>query len=354
MSRGRQRLRRTRSGHVVDLFFLNGAVEVVDAKPQRRLRQLDAGRNPERFHVRDVVEHQARHGVHAQRVGSGRRRQLAHLVVVGMKRQRDEGLKSAGLVLQRAGAQHVIDALFVRLDVAVQHRDVRFHPEAMRDAMNRQPPIGVSLVVADLLAHPLGEDFGSSAGQRREPRVHQLAQHLFVGLSVEIGEERDLHRRKALQMDLGPDAFEAPKQLEVILERQVGMQAVDDVHFGERLIVAHAQLLPCVFERHRVGTGIAGPQPRKRTEQATRHADVRRFDANVVVVVGQVAVPPLALAIGQRRHLEQIGVLEQRARRPRASAARAARASRQCPAASSVDRISLDANPCSQSLKLQL
>jgi len=54
---------------VVNLLFLHGAVQVVHAKPQRRLRHVDAGRNPERFHVRNVVEHQARHRVDAQGIG---------------------------------------------------------------------------------------------------------------------------------------------------------------------------------------------------------------------------------------------------------------------------------------------
>ncbi len=279
--------------------------------------------------------------MHAQRVGAGRRRQLAHLVVVGMKRQRDERLKSASLVLQRAGAQHVIDPLLERFDVAVQHRDVRLHAQTVRGAMNRQPSIGVGLVVADFLPYPLREDFGASSWKRREPRVHQRSQHLFVRHAVQIGEKRDLHRGKALQVNLGADAFEAPKHLEVVLERQVGMQAVDHVHLGERLIVAHAQLLPCVFERHRVGTRIARPQTRERAEQATSHTDVRRFDANVVVVVSQVAVAPLALAIGQGGHLEQDRGARTAARRPPTSAARAARASRQCPSTSTVDRISL-------------
>ena len=55
-----------------------------------------------------------------------------------MKRERDERLESAGLVLQRARAHHVIDALFHRLDVPVEHRDVGAQPEAMRDAMDRR------------------------------------------------------------------------------------------------------------------------------------------------------------------------------------------------------------------------
>src|SRR5438552_3247382 len=36
----RHRLGRARAGHVVDLLFLHGAVEIVDAEPERRLRDL--------------------------------------------------------------------------------------------------------------------------------------------------------------------------------------------------------------------------------------------------------------------------------------------------------------------------
>src|SRR6188472_3313155 len=40
------RFRRSGSGHVINLFFLHGAVEIVDAEPERRLRDFDAGRDP--------------------------------------------------------------------------------------------------------------------------------------------------------------------------------------------------------------------------------------------------------------------------------------------------------------------
>ena len=150
---------------MVDLLFLHGAVEIVHAEPERRLRHLDPGGDPERLHVRDVVEHQPRHGVHAQRVRRRRRRQFAHLVVVGVERQRDERLEAARLVLQRAHAQHVIDALLVGLDVAVEHRDVRAHPEPVRRAVDGEPPVGVALVGADLPPHARREHLGAAARQ---------------------------------------------------------------------------------------------------------------------------------------------------------------------------------------------
>src|SRR5438552_3664913 len=45
--RRRHRLGRFGAGRVINPLFLNGAVEVVSAVPQRELRRFDAGRNPE-------------------------------------------------------------------------------------------------------------------------------------------------------------------------------------------------------------------------------------------------------------------------------------------------------------------
>ena len=87
--------------------------------------------------------------------------------------------------------------------------------------MDREVAIGAALVVADLLAHALGEDLGAAARQRIEAGLLQLAQHLLVGPAVEIGEERDLDRGEALQMDLGTDPLEAAQQLRVVRERQI-------------------------------------------------------------------------------------------------------------------------------------
>src|SRR6266545_6872305 len=64
----RHSLGRRRPGHVINLLFLYGAVEVVDAKPERGLRHVNPGRNPEGLDVRDVVAHQPRHGVNAKRI----------------------------------------------------------------------------------------------------------------------------------------------------------------------------------------------------------------------------------------------------------------------------------------------
>ena len=100
-------------------------------------------------------------------------------------------------------------------------------------------------------------------------------------------------------MDAGANRLQAAQQIQVVRERQIGMQAVDHVDFGEWLARALAQLVEHLLERHQVRVGIARLEARKRAEQARRHADVGGFEAQIEVVVRQRAVAPLALAIGK-------------------------------------------------------
>jgi hypothetical protein len=159
---------------------------------------------------------------------------------------------SARLILQRPAAEHVVDALLHRLDVPVEHRDVGPETQPVGRAMNRQVAIRAALVVADLLPHPLGEDLGAAARQGIEPGRHQLDEHLLVRHAVEVREECDLDGGEALQMDARSHALHPGQHLRVVAERQIGMEAVDDVNLGQRLVRAAPQLVPRFLEAHRV------------------------------------------------------------------------------------------------------
>ncbi len=114
-------MRCRRAGVVIDLLFDYSAVDVVRAKAQRDLRDLGGHHLPVGLDVREVVEQQTADGdlfdIREPR-GSGQVRQRG---VIGMKGQRDEGLKAVRIILQGAKLQQVIDAIFVVLDVSVEH-----------------------------------------------------------------------------------------------------------------------------------------------------------------------------------------------------------------------------------------
>ena len=221
--------------------------------------------------------------------------------------------KPPRVVLQRANPHQMIDALLHRLDVPVEHRDVGAHAEPMRGAMDGEIAIAVALVVADLPAHARARRSRRRrpAASRGRPRASSI-EHPLVAQPVEIGKERDLDGGEALQVNVGTNRLQAAQQILVVVERQLGMQAVDDVDFGERLVGALAELVEHLLDAHRVRAGIVRAQPRERAEQARRLADVGRLEPQVVIEVGARAVPTLALAIGQpARAPSRSGVVEQ-------------------------------------------
>jgi hypothetical protein len=89
------------------------------------------------------------------------------------------------------------------------------------------------------------------------------------------------------------------------------VQAVDDVHLGQRLVLPGAQLLEHLLEGHGVGAGISWLQPRERAEQAAGDANVGRLEPDVVVVVGAGTVPPFPFAVRESAHGEEIRCLEE-------------------------------------------
>src|ERR1051325_5124056 len=100
-------------------------------------------------------------------------------------------------------------------------------------------------------------------------------------------------------MNARSNALEPLQQLCVVRERQIRIQAVDDVELGEGLVRALAQLVPGLFERHRVCLGHTWLESRERAEQTTRLADVGRFEPQVVVEIGARAMTLFALTVRQ-------------------------------------------------------
>ncbi len=74
----------------------------------------------------EVVEHQARDGDGFERVDRVRAGQGGERRSRREKSERDKALKTAGLVLLFAEFNEMIDAVFDRFDVPVEHRGVGF------------------------------------------------------------------------------------------------------------------------------------------------------------------------------------------------------------------------------------
>ena len=247
--------------------------------------------------MREVVEHQAADRDLLDVEHAGGLRQMLQRRVVGMKGQRNKRLEAAGLVLQRAQLQQMIDAVFVVFDVAVEHGRIRLQPDLVRQLGGFEPLVAVDLVVADDVAHAVGKNFRAAAGQRIHARGFQLFQRLANRKLGPLRQIRDLDHGEGLEMHLRKALLQAGAQIEEILKRQIGMQSADDVKFGDRLGVSGSRGFESLFERHGVGAGrvlLAS----EGAQAAGRHANIRRIDVPVDVEVRLVAVHALAHVVG--------------------------------------------------------
>src|SRR5439155_19400209 len=106
---------------------------------------------------------------------------------------------------------------------------------------------------------------------------------------------------ESLQVHLRKALFQAGDQVEKILERQVRMQAADDVELGDCLAVAGGSRLKCFFECHRVRAGSISLST-ECAQPARSHTHVRRIDVPVYVEVSFMAMHPLANMVRQPAH----------------------------------------------------
>ena len=107
----------------------------------------------------------------------------------------------------------------------------------------------------------------------------------------------DLHHREGFQMHLRKALLQAAQHLAVPIQRQLRMQAADDVKLGDRFAPAFAGAMPHLFERHGVGLGIAHLLA-EGAQAATGHADIGGVDVAVDVEISGVAVQALAHQVG--------------------------------------------------------
>ena len=165
------------AGGADDVLFDHHAAHVVGAVRQAELPDLAALRDPRRLQVVEVVEHEPRDRERAQVVDAGRF-DAAELGVLRLIAPGDERGEAAGLVLQIAQPEQVLEPLLHRLDRAVHHRRRRAQAGAMRVAHDVEPLVGRRLVVAvEDLADAIDEDLGAAARNAVETGRDQPVDH---------------------------------------------------------------------------------------------------------------------------------------------------------------------------------
>ena len=177
----------------------------------------------------------------------------------------------------------------------------------MGGARRRQPGVAAHLSLVDLLVDPLGEDLGAAAGTGVESRLLELLDHLGQRPAGDLPRQVvQLHHGEPLQVDPGADRLDAAQHLQVVRPRHLLGEAADDVDLGDAAVHLLPHPLLDLVQAEEVG--VRRPLgPSEGAEAAAADADVGVVDVLVDHVVGQVAVPPLPVQVGQASHRQQIG-----------------------------------------------
>ena len=171
------------------------------------------------------------------------------LGVIGLIAPGDERGEAAGLVLQLAQPQQVLDALLVGLHRPVHHRRRRAQAGAMRVAHDVEPLVGGRLAVAvQQLAHAIDENLGAAAGNAVEPGRDQPVDHRRHRQLRQPREVNHLRRRQRVQLERRDSAaLIGAEQILVPRQRQIGIVAAlqQQLHAadGDRLVDLPEQLL---------------------------------------------------------------------------------------------------------------
>ncbi len=299
-------LRGGRAGVVVNLLLDNRAVDIVGAEAKCDLRDFRGHHLPVSLDVREVVEQQPADGDLADVGDAGGARQVVKRRVVGMERERDEGLEASGVVLEVAQADEMVHAVLVVFDMAVKHGGVGFEAELVRHAGGFQPFVAIDFVVADDVTDAVGEDLGAAAGHGVDACILQLLQGFGNGEFGALRKEGNLDHGEGLDVDLRKALLKAAHQIEEVLEGKVGMEAADDVELGDGLGIAGGSGCPGLFERHGVGARGAFAASES-AEAAGGDTDIGRIDVAIDVEVRDVAMHALADRIGQPADGKHVG-----------------------------------------------
>ena len=186
-----------------------------------------------------------------------------------------------------------------------------FSPSWCALARHFQPLLAVDLVIANDPPHAFVEDLCAAARQRIHAGVHQLQQRLANGELAPLRQIGDLHHGERLQMDFRETLLQAAQHLAVPIQRQLRMQAADDVELGDRFAPALARAMPHFFERPGVRLGILGALA-EGAQLAAGHAHVGGIDVPVDVEPGDVAVLALAHQVGHVADGQNVGAAEER------------------------------------------
>ncbi len=179
-----------------------------------------------------IVEHETTDGDSLE-VIEARRIIPADFGVLRMIRKRNECLKPSGFILKFPQFEEVVNTVFIRFNMTVEHGCIRPETNRMRDFHDFKPARTRYLLGADLIANPVGEDLRAAARHNLQTRVTKSRQYLTHAESADARKIVNLNGGKSLDAQLRVAFADRGDEGEVEFKRPVGVQTADDMHLGK-------------------------------------------------------------------------------------------------------------------------
>ena len=218
-----------------DALFNDRAVEVIRTEAKRNLGQSRRQRDPVSLDVRESYRASGARPRSSSEssipVVVGR---CANTVFSGMKRQRDETLESARLILQFAQPDADDPRALRRFRCARIASCIRTNTHLVHDPRHLQPSLPGNLVSGNETAGRAPQKISAPPPGQLPIPPRASFRSPIRGLPVILAKKSDLDHRERLQVHGRKALAQTFEQFGVIAERELRVKPADDVEFGHR------------------------------------------------------------------------------------------------------------------------
>src|ERR1700736_1810682 len=202
----------------------------------------------------DIIEINPAHGEVTQLLDGRSAFDVSEHSRLRFKRERNKAAKAYRFVLKLTELSQMVDAMFERLDVAVEHRASAATAHPMPDPMDIEPFLGRLLTAANPVAYFCVKNLRAATSDGAQTVFAQKLERVRNRhLENSICEMTNLDRGESFNVQARIESAQTIQQFQIPFLFQGWMQTTDHVHFGDskwkRVRHCLNNFTRCVLER---------------------------------------------------------------------------------------------------------
>src|SRR5580704_101990 len=194
--------------------------------------------------------------------------------------ERDKFGEAAGLLLDFAEQQKLIDPVLGRLDVSIHQRGSATDAAGVGGTYDLLPLLGGKFVARKHEADVIVEDFGGRSWQSVEAVVAEHEQVVLERHAGEFDAVNNLHGRKSVNVHAGNRLLYCTQNVAIVKGRQAVRQAALNANFSGADLPGFSCLLGDLVEAEKVRVGFTRAAA-EGTELAAYEADIGEINITV-------------------------------------------------------------------------